>query len=228
MWVTTLACATAAPALMAQVGHQPQGSPYIDLEYRQEFSLFGGYFNAGKDNVGIAPQSGPMFGVRYDLRLGGPASLTSKLEYIQSQRTIIDPRRPKATRIVEADAAWPLYIWDVGISLNLTGERSYRRIVPFVNTGFGIATDFKGGADVGAWRLGAPFALSFGGGVKWVPAGSIQVRADVTEQLYQIKYPNSYYVNASDGTAVLGLTAPKSDWTSNLGVSLGLSYAFFR
>lgn len=228
MVVSTLAAFTLAPTLGAQVGHVPQRSPYIDLEYRQELSLFGGYYNAGTDQVGVAPGSGPMFGARYDLRLGGPASLTSKLMYVSSQRTVIDPRRPKETRIVQADAAWPIYIADVGISLNLTGQRSYRRIVPFVNGSLGVATDFKGGVDVGAWRFGTPFAFSLGGGVKWVPAGNLQVRADITDQLYQIKYPNSYYVSASDGTSVLTLSDGKSDWTSNIGLSIGISYLFFR
>jgi hypothetical protein len=223
-----LACFIVAPSLGAQVGHVPQRSPYIDLEYRQEATVFGGYYNAGTDQVGVAPRGGPMFGVRYDLRLGGPASLTSKLIYVSSRRDVIDPRRPQASRVVQADATWPVYIADVGISLNLTGQRSYRRIVPFVTTGLGVATDFKGGADVGAWRFGTPFAFSLGGGVKWVPAGNLQLRADVTDQLYQIKYPNSYYVAASDGTSVLSLKDSKSDWTSNIGLSLGVSYLFFR
>ena len=228
MVVSTVAALTIAPTLGAQVGHVPQRSPYIDLEYRQELSLFGGYYNAGTDQVGVAPGSGPMFGARYDLRLGGPASLTSKLMYVSSQRTVIDPRRPKETRIVQANASWPIYVADVGISLNLTGQRSYRRIVPFVNGGLGVATDFKGSADVGAWRFGTPFAFSFGGGVKWVPAGNLQVRADISDQLYQIKYPNSYYVTASDGTSVLTLSDGKNDWTSNIGLSIGISYLFFR
>ncbi len=101
--------------------------------------------------------------------------------------------------MVDANASWPVYLADVGISVNLTGQRSYRRIVPFVNGGLGVATDFKGGADVGAWRFGTPFAFNFGGGVKWVSSGNLQVRADFSDHLYQIKYPNSYYVPASDG-----------------------------
>jgi hypothetical protein len=228
MLMTTLACSAVASVLEAQVGHVPQRSPYIDLEYRQEASVFGGYYNAGTDLVGVAPGSGPMFGVRYDLRLGGPASLTSKLAYVSSKRTIIDPRRPAATRVVQADAAWPIYMADVGISINLTGQRSYRRIVPFVNGGFGVASDLKAQADVGAWKFGTPFALSMGGGVKWVPAGNLQIRADISDQLYQIKYPSSYFITASDGTSVLTVNNKKNDWTSNLGLSIGVSYLFFR
>jgi len=217
----------AAPAL-AQVGHVPQRSPYSDLEFRQEATVFGGYYNAGSDRVGVAPGSGPMFGVRYDLRLGGPASLTSKLAYVSAQRTVIDPRRPADDRVVQNDAAWPLYIADVGISLNLTGQRSYRRLVPFINGGLGVATDLKGGADVGAWKFGTPFAFSFGGGLKWVSAGNLQARVDIFDQIYQIKYPNSYYVTASDGTSVLLVQDAKSDWTNNMGFTFGVSYLFFR
>lgn len=226
--MSILACSATASPLAAQIGHVPKSSPYIDLEYKQEATLFGGYYTAGSDRVGVAPGSGPMFGVRYDLRLGGPASLTSKLAYVTAKRDVIDPRRPAAARVVQADASWPIYMADVGISLNLTGQRSYRRVVPFVNGSLGVASDLKSGADVGAWKFGTPFAFSFGGGIKWVPAGNLQARIDVLDQLYQIKYPSSYYVTASDGTSVLGVTDAKSDWTSNLGLTFGLSYQFFR
>jgi hypothetical protein len=223
-----MACSTMATPLAAQVGHVPQRSPYTDLEYRQEATFFGGYYNAGEDRVGVAPGSGPMFGVRYDLRLGGPASLTSKFAYVRGERTVIDPRRPADDRVVDNGAAWPVYMADVGISLNLTGQRSYRRLVPFVNGAVGVASDLKGSADVGAWKFGTPFAFSLGGGIKWVPAGNLQARLDVFDQLYQIKYPNSYYVTASDGTSVLQTRDGKSDWTSNLGLTFGVSYLFFR
>jgi hypothetical protein len=224
----TLASLTIAPTLSAQIGHVPQSSPYTDLEYRQELSLFGGHYNAGKDKVGVAPGNGPTIGLRYDLRLGGPALLTSRLQYVSSSRTIIDPRRPADSRVVEANASWPIYLWDVGINVNLTGQRSYRHVVPFLNGSLGVATDFKGGADVGAWRFGTPFAFSFGGGVKWVPGGNWQVRGDFSDHLYQIKYPNSYYDVTSDGTSVLGNRDSKSDWTNNLTLSIGVSYLFFR
>lgn len=227
-WQAALALSIIAMPLAAQVGHAPQRSPYIDLEYRQEATVFGGYYEAGTDMVGVAPQSGPMFGVRYDLRLGGPAYLTSKVAYVSSKRMVIDPRRPADQRVLQDDASWPIYMADVGIALNLTGQRSYRHLVPFVNGTLGIATDLKSGADVGAWRFGTPFAFSLGGGLKWVPSGRLQTRIDVSNQLYQIKYPNSYYVTASDGTSVLQPRDPKSDWTSNLGISIGVSYLFFR
>lgn len=227
-WIVVVAGSTMAAPLAAQVGYPPKQSPYTDLEFRQEVTLFGGYYNAGGDRVGIAPSNGPMLGARYDLRLGGPASLTTKFVYVQSGRTVIDPRRPADQRVVQASTSWPIYMADVGISLNLTGQRSFHRIVPFVNSAVGVASDLKSGADVGAWKFGTPFAFSFGGGLKWVSAGNLQARVDIFDQIYQIKYPNSYYVTASDGTSVLLVQDAKSDWTNNMGFSFGVSYLFFR
>ena len=215
-----------APAA-AQVGHAPIRSPYVDLEYRQEATLFAGYYDAGKDEAGVAPQGGPMLGLRYELRLAGPALLTSKLAYVSSQRDVIDPRRPASQRVVENNASWPLYMADVGIAVNLTGQRSFHRIVPFVNGAIGVATDFKS-ADVGAYRFGTPFAFSLGGGLKWVPAGNWQTRIDVGTKFYQVKYPSSYYNTASDGTSVLQPNDASSDWTTNFTISIGASYLFFR
>ena len=216
-----------AATAVAQVGHAPRQSPYTDLEYKQEATFYLGYYDAGRDAAGVAPQSGPMLGVRYELRLAGPALLTSKMSYVSSQRDVIDPRRPASQRVVEDNASWPLYMADVGIALNLTGQRSFHRLVPFVNGAIGVATDFKS-ADVGAYRFGTPFAISFGGGLKWVPSGKLQTRIDVGTQFYQIKYPSSYYNTASDGTSVLGPNESSSDWTTNFSVSLGVSYLFFR
>jgi hypothetical protein len=227
MWVATLASMTLAPALSAQIGHVPSESPYIDLEYKQEFTIFGGFYNAGSDKAGVAPGNGPTLGARYEVRLGGPASLTTRFQYVKSSRTIIDPRRPLESRVVEADAPWPIYLWDAGIAVNLTGARSYKRIVPFLNGGIGVATDFKN-ADVGAWQFGTPFAFNFGGGAKWVSSGNLQVRADFSDHVYQIKYPNSYYIPASDGSVVLTQRQSTSDWTNNLSFSFGISYLFFR
>lgn len=226
-WMTVVGFSAFATPLMAQIGHEPRSSPYIDLEYKQEATFFGGYYIAATDRAGVAPKDGPMVGLRYDLRLGGPASLTTKFAYVFSQRNVIDPRRPEATRVVQPNESWPVYMADVGVSVNLTGQRSYRRIVPFLNGGLGIAWDWED-SDVGAWKFGIPFAFSVGGGIKWVPSGKLQARLDAFTQFYQIKYPSSYYVTASDGTSVLGPNDNNSDWTGNLGLTIGVSYLFFR
>lgn len=221
-----LAVALLATSASAQVGHTPESSPYRDLEYRQEMTLFSGYYSPSKDPAGVAPQSGPLIGLRYDVRVGGPAYLTARVSRVFSQRTIIDPTKLPDQRTIGTES-WPLYLSDVGISLNLTGQKSLHHLVPVLNGGIGIATDFKG-ADQGGYQVGTQFALTFGGGVKWVPSGGrLQLRADVTDHLFQIQYPTSYSTppGANEPAVVSGAD---NVWKHNATFTLGASYLFFR
>lgn len=213
----------AAP-LGAQVGHLPAQSPYVDLPYKQEFSLQTGWYAAGKDRVGVAPRSGPYLGLRYEVRVGGPAQFTARVGHVRSERRILDPSRPVALRD-QGVTSWPLWITDASLSINLTGQKSFRAFVPLLKLGVGVASDFKG-TDVGGFKFGTQFAFSVGGGVRWVPGGHWALRADVADHLYQIAYPNSYFVS-SDGSAPVS-TGSQSDWTHNLALTVGASYRFYR
>jgi hypothetical protein len=210
----------------AQVGYPPDRSPFIDLVYRQEFTAFTGWFAAAKDPAGVAPQSGPMLGVRYDVRIGGPASFTAQLATVGSKRTEIDPTRPLATREVATRNA-PLFLGDAGITINLTGQRSFRRVVPVVNGGVGLVSDFKS-ADAGGYRFGTAFAFTFGGGLRYVPGGRFQLRADLSDHFYQLNYPDSYFAPAADSSRLLPADQPKAFWKHNAAITIGASYLFFR
>ena len=225
--------AAAAAALLAstagaQVGYPPERSPYRDLEYRQELTLLTGYYAASADPAGVAPRSGPMLGLRYDVRVGGPASLTARVARVFSERNVLNPAlNPGAGREVGMQS-WPLYLSDVGLTLALTGQKSLHRLVPVLGAGAGIASDFRK-EDVGGYRVGTTFALNFGGGVRWVPGGPFQMRADVTDHLYQISYPGTYFLATSSGGApVLGGPQGRSVWKHNAAITVGASYLFFR
>ena len=73
-----LLCLGVAP-LAAQVGSQPEKSPYQDFTYHQDFSVFGGYFGGNKGSANVGPQSSPLFGIRYGLHIAGPLLLLSIL-----------------------------------------------------------------------------------------------------------------------------------------------------
>ena len=217
----------AAPlALRAQVGHEPSKSPYVDLEFKQELTAFTGWFAAGSDPAGVAPRSGPLLGARYEVRVGGPAQFVGRFARVYSERRYATPSNPAATRFT-APQPWPLYLMDASLSVNLTGQKSIQHFVPVVNMGFGVASDFKQ-ADHAGYRFGTTFAFSFGSGVRWTPGGPFQVRADINDYLYQITYPTSFYVKASDNTSVLPTSQSKSVWKHNATLTVGASYLFFR
>ena len=222
------AAIVAPPSAAAQVGHTPQTSPYVDLVYRHDVTTFTGYLNTRRDPAGVAPRSGPLAGVRYALHLTGPAYFTTRVAYARSERTVLDPLEPAATRVVIPAAKVSLLMADAGVALSLTGFKSWNRLVPELSGGLGFVSDFRTQADVGGFSFGTRFALTLGAGIRYVPGGRFQLRADVTDNLYRISYPDSYYRTASDGTSILGAGQQQARWTHNPSVTLGVSYLFWR
>lgn len=233
-FAAVLAGAVAAAPLRAQVGHEPPESPFRDLEYKQEVTLLGGYFNAASDVAGVAPQSGPMVGLRYELRIGGPAQLYTRLARVSSERRLLDASAADSTARISGTSGRGIYLADAGISLSLTGQKSWHGLIPVVYGGLGIAADPNGDADAQSdttqrgYKFGTPFALSVGGGVRWVPGGRFQLRADVSDYLYQIKYPASFFTAPTGFTPLLGPDVKQNQWKNNLALTLGASVLLFR
>ena len=217
----------------AQVGYEPQRSPYHDLRETQELTFFSGYYRAKKDPARVVPRSGPLAGVLYQWRPGGPANLNVSLGRISSERRVLDPELP-ATCTAATDCKvngvyrWPLYFLDAGFALALTGARSFHRLVPEVKLGMGLVTDFHTQPDVGDFAFGTRFAFTWGTGIRWVPGGRYQLRADLTNHLYSVRYPASYYLAAPDSSKIFTTRQSRSAWLNNPGFTIGVSYLFSR
>ncbi|HEY2026572.1 MAG TPA: hypothetical protein VGG78_06155, partial [Gemmatimonadaceae bacterium] len=78
------------------------------------------------------------------------------------------------------------------------------------------------------FAFGTPFAFTFGGGLKLVTAGHLQLRGDVTDRVFKLSYPDSYYRLTSDNTSVVSTTTPRSFYTHHAALTIGLSYLFGR
>ncbi|MEO8910475.1 MAG: hypothetical protein ABI408_09630 [Gemmatimonadaceae bacterium] len=224
-FIGALALVLIAPTMRAQVGHLPANSPYSDLETSQEFTLFGGQYSAGRDAIGVAPRGGPMYGFRYEIHVGGPALLAARWAHVNSERFPIDPTKTGAAQQLGKRSVG-LNLFDVDLVLNLTGQKSYHHLVPVINLGAGIAT-CGCNVDKDPYKFGTPFAFSFGGGLRYVPGGRLQLRADWGDYLYQLKYPPAYYLNSGNGSAVPSNQKP-SFWKNNRAFTLGASLLFFR
>jgi hypothetical protein len=216
--VGLLALSTASGAQV--VGHLPTNSPFLDLEHAQELTLIGGHFHGQRDPADVAPGSGLLLGLRYEWRAGGPVNITGEFARMSSDSRIINPFLLPATRDL-GTVSRPLYSGTAGLGLNLTGAKSWHHLVPEVNGGFGFVSDLRSQADTGGFKFGTRFALTWGGGIRWVPGGRWQVRGDITNRLYTIAYPEAF-----GGTAVVPSSQAKSFWTNNPAFTLGLSRLF--
>jgi hypothetical protein len=219
-----VALLVALPAA-AQVGHDPETSPYRDLEHKQELTWLFGYVRARHDPAEVAPRSALMTGVRYEINLAGPLALSADVTRSFSERTVLDPSKPQATRLVGTQSA-PVYAADVALALDLTGRKSWHHLVPQVRAGLGVVS--SNAKDDSGFSFGTPFAFNFGGGLKFVPGGRLQLRADVTDRVFKLSYPDSYYRKASDNTSVLEDPTPRSFYTHHAALTVGVSYLFGR
>ena len=217
----------AVPASAQIVGRAPDDSPFRTLDFRQDVTLFSGWFAAGSDPAGVAPQSAPTVGARYSIRLAGPVDFMARMALAFSERTVLNPRAVAAERVLGVES-WPIMTTDANFTLNVTGQKSWRGLVPTVTSGVGLVTDFKAEADTGGFQFGTAFAFNLGAGLRWIATERMELRLDLTDYMYKIEYPTLYYSRASDETQVLPNTQPRSLWTHNRALVLGAAYRFWR
>ena len=218
----------------AQVGYPPSSSPFRDLRERQTITFYSGYFRAKLDPARVAPRSGPMVGAHYSWRASGPAHLTADLGRVESERRVLDPERNGGCAITEETCKsagvfrWPLYTLDASLTMALTGERTFLRMVPEIKAGVGAVSDFHSNHDVGEFSFGTRFAFNWGAGLRVIPGGRYSLRLDITNRMYSVKYPTTYYTLAPDGSLIFGQNQSQTAWLNNPAFTLGVSYLFSK
>jgi hypothetical protein len=211
----------------AQVGHLPENSPFRDVSRRPRVTLFGGWYAAAEDEAGVFPKSAPLLGARVEVHIGGPADIFVRLGHVSTERRVIDPTRSADTRFLETRDV-SLGFGELGLAFSLTGAKSWHKIVPTLNGGIGLVSDFRG-VDPGGFKHGTTFAVSYGLGFRYVPPTSrLSFRADIGSYMYSLEYPVSYFTPAGDGTSVLTQVTKRSQWRNNWTLTLGLSYYLFK
>ena len=218
--------AFAPQTILAQIGHSPLNSPYEDLKPTQDLTLFFGHFGSKIGDAGILPKPSIFGGLLYAVPVGGPASLTGRYTLIPSERRYLLPTNTAANRFL-GTANSTTQVVDAGISLALTGRKTWHRLVPSLAGGVGLASS-PAKADTGGYKFGTKFAFTYGANVRYVLRNGWGLRADATNYFWQITYPDSYAIPGVDKTAVLKNTAQRTGWKSNWALSAGLSAPIFR
>jgi hypothetical protein len=214
-----------APAF-AQVGHLPANSPYEDFKIGQTLTIMGGWLAMQRDPAKVAPDASWLAALRYDIGVGGPASLFVRYMGSPSQRRVLVPTNPAPTRLLNTPSV-TTHLLDGGLDIALTGKKTWRNLLPSVNGGVGIASDFAS-ADTGAYQFGTKFAFSYGFSLRYITRGGPQLRVDLTNFIWQYQYPDRYLVKAADTTSILNSAQDRSAWRGNWGVSAGVSFPLFR
>ncbi len=218
-----LLASVAAPG-RAIAQHIP--SPYRFVEKKQEATLFAGKLWSEPGLLGLGVDDSPIFGGSYTLRIGGPFNLEFTAAAIPTKRAVQDTVLPDtATFVKVGEADVTLGSLEAGIRFDLTGARTFHRVIPYLVTGVGLNTRIT--SDVGAdstvaaslrYRPGTRFAGHFGAGIEWVPSSRIGFKIDARDHLWRVRAPAGFLELSSE--------APDKEWLQHYAVTAGLTYRF--
>jgi opacity protein-like surface antigen len=210
------------------VGSFPDDSPFRDIgPDASRLGFVVGYLFTKKDEAGVGPKSMPLFGIRHDLHIAGPAYLTTRLLGGSTSRTVLDYTKKPAQRNVGTKST-AMIAGDVGISMSATGDRTWHNLQPLINVGVGIAS-FTGDkdTDVSGFRLGTKFEFTYGLGARYITGKNSELRFDLSWYAWQLKYPTTYRSTAVDPIAIKP-TGTLSPWAGNRLISVGYTFGVFR
>ena len=215
-----------AARAQAQVGYVPAKSPYEDLKPTQDLTVFFGRFGSSPGVAGVLPKASVFGGFRYDIPVGGPASLFARYAYVPSERTYLLPANPKPNRFL-GTVKTTTNIADVGLAIALTGRKTFHHFVPSLQGGIGLASN-PAKIDTGLYKFGTKFTITYGANLHYIFRNGWGLRGDATNYFWQNQYPAEYAIPASDATAVLTSTAQRTGWSSNWTFTLGVSIPIVR
>ena len=218
-----LSLLTAGP-LAAQVGHDPQSSPYRELSYPTGVSALAGYFGGGGGSLGVGPHDGWMYGGRVQVRGNRALSIGLGVMYGTLQRRVLDPSAP----VTERDkglADQSLLIPEAVITMNLTGGKSWHRLAPYL--GFGIGAAFGGdvASDSSGYQFGTKFSFAPFAGMRVVPSPRLALRAEIRGNLWKLSYPISYRTANSEGDILIA-DGTVGEWIMSEFFIFGASFYF--
>jgi len=233
------AAALLLPLLLAFAGGlaaQQVPSPFRYVEKKQSVDVFAGYLFTDPTvhttdtlSAGFGPRSAPLVGAAYTMRVSTAVSLRAEAAFSPSKRYVYQADVTTDTSAVSpvrsnTQVDVPIGIADIGVRLNITGDRTWHSHAPWVMAGAGVVGWLKGTSEEEAlipaterFRFGPTFALSLQAGNDWYPSQRISVGVHAADYLWKLKVPTGFQ---------FGSKAVSSEWTHNFGVTAGAAFHF--
>lgn len=213
--------------LAQPVSAQRIASPYRFLNTSQEAGIFVAHMNPAAGTVGLGSESGLAYGVRYSIQVSGPFMLEAEGLYFPTSHAVLDTAVVDSAYRVIGTADHTIAAGTAALRVNLTGQRTWNHIQPFVHFGVGFALGASRDQDAvnlapetARYEFGTTFAGLFGAGISWVPTERLAVRLDARNLLWKIKTP------AGLQTSATGRLMPTDEWVQNIGLTAGVAFLF--
>lgn len=204
----------------AQVGHDPEHSPYHDLRATHQFTLSAGYLAGAGGRVGVGPRQGPLVGLRYSLSLGA-VELNLGLHSANLDRHMVNPAAPPDQRDAGV-ARQSVLLADGGFNLRLTGAKTWHGLMPYVGMTTGAAMGGPVDQDTSGFSFSRRFQFGPHLGVRYYGLGALSLWVEGWDPMWRLLYPLSFTTGA---TPVLSSSDPVREWVHNPTLLVGFSLA---
>ena len=206
-------------------------SPYTFIEYSQAWAVFRGKSDLNPGQLGLGPQDANTYGGRYAVAFGGALNLDVDGTLVYSTRDVLDVSRPVDDRSL-GRTDLNILLFDLKLRINLTGQRAWHGLQPFIMFGGGVAfpaltedrtLELDSDMPEDEWyEFGTRFAGSFGGGVNFHVSNRISLRLDGVMNLWKITTPVGWQTVAADP---LGENSA-GEWVSIKTIRVGAAWRF--
>jgi hypothetical protein len=216
--------------LTAQVGHDPQHSPFQDVTTRQTFTPFVSEFFGNRANAGVGAQAGLAFGARFTQALSGPLELWATFAVINSKRNVIDPSKPDSARMT-GPIDLKLLSADLGIALRFTGDRSFHGLEPYLGVAFGVVAPTATVTDPGGFQSTSHLTFVPTIGTRARIGRFVSLTFEARDNVFRYDWPSTYFFPTdANGKAitppVLDPAQKTTQMTHNFTLTVGLSFHF--
>lgn len=215
--------------LAAQVGHDPAHSPFRDIYRAPGPVVFAGLLGGDRGKAGVGPSNATTFGLRYELPMGRSTLAQFTAAHVKGDRFIVNPAvNPTAPGRRSGPADSDILFTEIALQLRLSGGKTWHGFAPYLGTGLGMAFDLRSPGDTtgSGYRFGRKMTFAGNTGVRWHPARKITVQLDVRAVMWRLKYPISFHSSSPDGSRVIPIAEPLTEWTLHPWVSLGIGWIF--
>ena len=225
--------ASSSRRLAAQVGVRPTRSPYRDIQRGTGWTFMGGQVGGDGGPLGLSPNTGISYGLRFDARFSGLLQGFVGLEYLGLERMVLNPDDSVVNRFSGPIDA-PVWIPAIGLQLNLTGPKTWRHIAPFAAVTFGAAIGEHSAEDTSAFDFGTKLLIAPSGGARIFIGQRIHMRVEAIWYMWKMKYPPDWLhepdaeipASGEPSNAPITDVDDLEDWITTPSLRLGLGIAF--
>ena len=203
-------------------------SPYRFVDPNQAAGVFGGFVLTDPGNLDLGPESAPIFGARYRIRVSGPVDVAASAGLLMTSRSLIglDTTATDTSRVRVGETDMSLLLAEGALGFNVTGPRTDRGMQPYLLLSLGVAFDLSGTSaeeeellPVDArFDFGTSFAGGIGGGVDFYLPRGFSVGVDVRDTLWKLSTPRVLLA--------VDPSAPESEWSQNLQLTASVRLHF--